>query len=103
MSESDQSNQPIDQARVQHVATLSRLHLSEDELVHFTGQLAQVLDYVHKLSELDVEQVEPLTTAIDMTNVLRPDAEQPGVPTETALNNAPDQSPPYFKVPKVLE
>jgi aspartyl-tRNA(Asn)/glutamyl-tRNA(Gln) amidotransferase subunit C len=103
MSDKQDQSPAIDQAQVQHVARLSRLHVSDAELSHFTGQLAQVLDYVHKLSELDVEHVEPLTTAIDMTNVLREDAEQAGLDVEQTLNNAPDRSEAYFKVPKVLE
>ena len=93
----------ISEAEVRHVARLSRLHLSDEAVSHFTSQLAQVLDYVNKLGELDVERVEPLTTAVDMANVLREDAEQPGLPVDQALANAPDQSEPYFKVPKVLE
>jgi len=100
----DMSDTPrISEAEVRHVARLSRLHLSEPAVTHFTGQLADVLDYVNKLGELEVDQVEPLTTAIDMANVLREDAEKAGMPVDEALANAPDQSPPYFKVPKVLE
>jgi aspartyl-tRNA(Asn)/glutamyl-tRNA(Gln) amidotransferase subunit C len=93
----------IREDEVRHVARLSRLHLSEAELAQFTGQLGQIIDYVNKLAELDVAEVEPLTTAIDMTNVLRDDAEVAGLTNDQALANAPDQSPPYFKVPKVLD
>ena len=92
----------IDAAQVRHVARLSRLHLSDDQLAQFTEQLGEVLDYVDKLSELDTTDVEPLATAMDMTNVLRQDAAETGLTNEQALHNAPDQSPPYFKVPKVI-
>jgi aspartyl-tRNA(Asn)/glutamyl-tRNA(Gln) amidotransferase subunit C len=93
----------IREDEVRHVAQLSRLTLSDAELHRFTDQLGQVLDYVNKLGELDLDNVEPLTTAIDQSNVLREDTEQPGLAVEQTLANAPDQAPPYFKVPKVFE
>jgi len=40
--------------------------------------------------------------AVDMSNVLRPDEPQPGLPNDAVLANAPDAEPPFFKVIKVL-
>jgi aspartyl-tRNA(Asn)/glutamyl-tRNA(Gln) amidotransferase subunit C len=94
---------PISESEVRHVANLSRLDLSDAELAQFTDQLGQVLEYVNKLAELDLEGVEPLTTAIDQSNVLRPDQPEEGLSVDQALHNAPDQAPPFFKVPKVFE
>jgi aspartyl-tRNA(Asn)/glutamyl-tRNA(Gln) amidotransferase subunit C len=88
--------------QVRHVAKLSRLRLREEEVHPFAQQLSKVLDYVSKLGELNLDCVEPMTNAMDLTNVLREDVEQPGMPVEQALSNAPEQSPPFFKVPKVL-
>ncbi len=87
---------------VRHVAKLSRLHLSDEEVHHFTEQLAAVLGYIGKLNELDVDGVEPMAHPLELANVLRPDVEQPGIDTDTALANAPAKTPPFFKVPKVL-
>jgi aspartyl-tRNA(Asn)/glutamyl-tRNA(Gln) amidotransferase subunit C len=92
----------ITEADVRHVAKLSRLHVSDDEVHHFTEQLAAVLDYIGKLNELDVDAVEPMAHPLELVNVLRADREQPGMTTDSALANAPAKSPPYFKVPKVL-
>jgi aspartyl-tRNA(Asn)/glutamyl-tRNA(Gln) amidotransferase subunit C len=94
--------QTITEADVRHVAKLSRLHVSDDEVHHFTEQLSAVLNYISKLNELDVEGVEPMAHPLDLINVIRPDQEQPGISTESALLNAPAKTPPYFKVPKVL-
>lgn len=94
--------QTITEADVRHVAKLSRLRLSDEEITGFTSQLAHVLDYISKLNELDVEGVEPMAHAADITNALRDDEPQPGMPTNAALANAPAQHPPFFKVPKVL-
>lgn len=87
---------------VRQVAKLSRLYVSDEDVHHFTEQLAAVLDYISKLNELDVDGVEPMAHPLELVNVLRPDVEQPGIPTDTALANAPAKTPPFFKVPKVL-
>ena len=89
---------------VRHVAKLSRLSLSDAEVPKFARELNHVLDYIGKLGELDkeIEGVEPMAHALDLTNVLREDAERQGLTVEQALANAPDAEPPFFKVPKVL-
>ena len=88
--------------QVRQVAKLSRLRLSDEEVHHFAGQLSAVLGYVSKLNELDVEHVEPMAHAADVSNVLREDQPQPGMPVDSALSNAPDAAGSFFKTPKVL-
>ena len=88
---------------VRKVAKLARLELSEEEIHHFAGQLSKVLDYVSKLSELDVEGVEPMVHAMETSNVLREDEARDGMPVEDALKNAPEPEPPFIAVPKVID
>lgn len=88
---------------VRHIALLSRLELSDDELDMFTGHLAQILDYVEKLKELDVDNVQPTSHPIPMFNVMREDEVKPSLPQEEALKNAPDRADPYFRAPKATE
>ncbi|MBN2325698.1 MAG: Asp-tRNA(Asn)/Glu-tRNA(Gln) amidotransferase subunit GatC [Candidatus Omnitrophica bacterium] len=88
---------------VRHIALLSRLELSDDEVELYTGHLAEVLKYVEKLKELDVDDVEPTSHAIPMFNVMREDEVMPSLPQEDALENAPDRADPYFRVPKTTE
>ena len=92
----------ISTEEVRHVAQLSRLQLSDREVEHFTSQLGRVLDYVSKPNELNVEGVEPMAHALDLSNVLREDEARPGLGVDAALANAPDADSPFFKVPKVL-
>ncbi|QDU33467.1 Aspartyl/glutamyl-tRNA(Asn/Gln) amidotransferase subunit C [Poriferisphaera corsica] len=96
------SEQKITEEDVRHVAKLSRLRLNDDEIHHFTEQLEAVLGYISKLNELDVEGVEPMAHAMDMSNVLREDIEVDGISTKDALKNAPASDDAYFEVPKVL-
>ncbi len=94
--------QLITDSDVRHVAKLARLHLSDDEVFATTTQLGSVLGYVSMLLELDVSGIEPLTHALDQTNVLREDAPSPGLPVDEALKNAPDRDGDFFVVPKVI-
>ena len=92
----------ISQDDVRHVAKLSRLKLSDEQVAHFAEQLSAVLEHVSKLSELNVDNVEPLAHPLDLRNVLREDREEPGMATAKLLASAPDSDEPYFKVIKVL-
>lgn len=85
-----------------HVAKLSRLRLTDEEIEHFGEQLSNVLGYMSKLGELDVEGVEPMAHALDVTNVLREDVPVAGMPTGDALMNAPQKANEFFRVPKIL-
>ncbi len=92
----------ITEQDVRHVAKLARLRLTDEQIQQFTAQLGDVLEYIGKLGELDLDGVEPMAHALDLSNVLREDAEKQGLSVEAALANAPAQSPPFFKVPKVM-
>lgn len=89
--------------QVRHVAKLARLRLDDAQVSQMAEKLSAVLDYVGKLKELDVDGVEPMAHAMEMSNVLRDDVEKPGMPIDQVLANAPDQTPPFFNVPKVID
>jgi len=93
----------IDKQLVRQVARLARLELTDEETVMFAGQLAAILDYIAKLSELDTKDVEPLAHCLPIHNVFRPDEPRPGLSVEQALANAPDRQDDYFKVPRILD
>lgn len=84
------------------VAKLGRLTLTDEEIPQYAERLSAVLGFVSKLGELNVDDVEPMAHAGDMTNVLRDDVARDGIAVDVALDNAPDKSPPFFKVPKVI-
>lgn len=88
--------------QVRHVAKLARLRLSEEEVDRFGYQLANVLNYVSQLGELDVEGVEEMAHPLDLVNVLRDDEPTQPLDVEVALRNAPAREGRFFAVPKVL-
>jgi aspartyl-tRNA(Asn)/glutamyl-tRNA(Gln) amidotransferase subunit C len=93
----------ITRKEVEHVATLARLKLEEEEIATFTGQMDAILSYVDKLSELKTEGIIPTSHAVPMENAFRPDEVRPSIGTENALGNAPERVEGFFKVPKVIE
>ncbi len=94
---------PGPQFDVRYVAHLARLSLTPEEERTFGAQLGQVLDYIEKLKELDVDNVEPTGHAVPLVNVTRPDVVAPSLPHDAALRNAPAQSGGLFVVPKIVE
>jgi aspartyl-tRNA(Asn)/glutamyl-tRNA(Gln) amidotransferase subunit C len=89
----------ISREQVKHVARLSRLALSEDELERFGEQLGAILEAVGKVAELDLSDVEPTAHPLDLVNVFGEDEPRPSLPLEEALANAPDPEGGFFGVP----
>jgi aspartyl-tRNA(Asn)/glutamyl-tRNA(Gln) amidotransferase subunit C len=101
----------IDRAQVRHVARLARLSLTPAEEEKFAAQLSHVLDYIEKLSAVDVSAVQPLAFAGDLEQppgappgaALRPDEVLPGIAREDALAAAPASNGIVFLVPRIIE
>ena len=87
---------------VAHVARLARLHLTEDELVTFTGQLDAVLGHTADVESLDLDDVPPTSHPYPLTNVLRDDVVLPSLDRAEVLAQAPDVEDHQFKVPPAL-
>ena len=89
----------IERDQVLHVARLARLRLSEEEVERMTGELSGILEHVDRISNLDLEGVEPTSHVVALENVLRPDEPRPSLPREAALANAPEPLNGAFRVP----
>ena len=88
--------------QVAHVARLARLDLTEDELEHYTDQLAAILDHAADIEALDLEGVEPMTHPVPLVNVLREDLVRPCLDRDEVLAAAPAAESGRFKVPPIL-
>jgi len=89
----------IDRDQVLHVARLARLRLDDGEVERMAGELSGILDHVERISELDLEGVEPTSHVIELVNVLRPDEPRPSWPPDEVLKRAPDPADGAFRVP----
>ena len=88
---------------VGYVARLARINLSEAEAKVFQKQLDDVLQYVEKLRQADISDVEPAAHALPIFNVFREDTPRDWFTAEQALSNAPRKANGLFIVPKVVE
>jgi aspartyl-tRNA(Asn)/glutamyl-tRNA(Gln) amidotransferase subunit C len=84
---------------VLHVARLSRLALSEQEIEPMARELSAVLEHIAKMGELDLSDVPPTSHVVEVTGALRPDEPQPSLPREVVLAQAPAVSDGGFLVP----
>lgn len=89
----------IDRDQVLHVARLARLRLSDDEVERMSSELSSILEHVDRISELELEGVEPTSHVVALENVLRPDEPRESLPRERALEQAPDPADDAFRVP----
>lgn len=92
----------ISKEQVEYIAKLARLSLTEAEKETYARQLGSILGYIAKLNELDTTNVPPTSHVVHIEHAFRPDQTRPGLTQDEALANAPDPSPPFFRVPKVI-
>ncbi|MDB2673505.1 Asp-tRNA(Asn)/Glu-tRNA(Gln) amidotransferase subunit GatC [Akkermansiaceae bacterium] len=88
---------------VRYVANLARINLSDEEVTRFSTQLEDIMGYIEKLGEVDVEGIEPSAHPIEMSNRVRKDEPAPSLPAEGFLQNTPDQANGQLRVPKVVD
>ncbi len=90
----------IDVARI---CELAHFCLSEEERDRFQKELEPIVAYVRKLTELDLDGVEPTKFGQPVSNVLREDIVEPSLAHDTVLANAPDADENEFRMPKIVE
>ncbi|HKZ78213.1 MAG TPA: Asp-tRNA(Asn)/Glu-tRNA(Gln) amidotransferase subunit GatC [Pyrinomonadaceae bacterium] len=97
---------PITKADIEKVAQLAHVEMATEELEIFGPQIAEIVNYVEQLREIDTSNIEPsiggLTPEGERTEASRPDEVGPSLGQKTALAEAPDPASGHFRVPKVL-
>ena len=93
---------PITREEVAHLAMLSRLALSEDELDRFAGQLDVIIAAVARVQEVAADGIPPTSHAVPVTNVFREDVIVPPLGAEAVLDQAPAAEDGRFRVPRIL-
>lgn len=94
---------PVNRDEILKIASLAKLHLSDEEVSLYTDQINEILEYMNQLDELDTEDIEPLSHVLDQINMTRKDEQTPSLTREEALKNAPKSDDDYFIVPNVID
>ena len=93
----------LSKEETRHIASLSRIDLKDQELEIFQKTLANILDYIEKLKNLDVSGVKPTSHVLPLQDVFREDRTRPSLSQKEALSLAIAQTRGSFKVPQVIE
>lgn len=89
--------------QIKHVAKLSKLSFSDEELADFTDEFSRIIDMVEQLQAVDTEGVKPTYHGNQLINVLREDKAIKRNKTEELLKNAPLAEGGFIQVPAILE
>ena len=94
----------ITKEKVEHIAKLAKLQLSEEEKEKYSGELSKVVDYIEELNQIDIGDVEPTAQVSGLLNRLRPDIAHdcPSVDQKLALSSANCGPTGLVKVKKIL-
>ena len=93
----------IDAATVRKVARLARIAEPEARIEPLARELSGIMDWIEQLAKVDIEGVEPMTSAVSQPAPLRDDVVTEGGDPERVLANAPRRAGDFFVVPKVVE
>lgn len=88
---------------VRKITFLSRIKVDESDLEGLSGELSGILDWIEQLQQVDVDNVEPLASVVELTQPMRQDIITDGGKQSKILANAPEAVDGYFTVPKVVE
>ena len=93
----------IDRATAAKVAKLARIRVEEADLPALADEFNAILGFIEQLQELDVSDVEPMTSVTPMRLPRREEVVSDGNQQAAVLSNAPDAREGFFAVPKVVE
>jgi aspartyl-tRNA(Asn)/glutamyl-tRNA(Gln) amidotransferase subunit C len=93
----------INEATVRKIAHLARIKVSDEEAKALESELSSILDWVEQLNEVDTDNVEPMTSAVETAMKMREDVVTDGGYANRITRNAPMSDDNFFVVPKVVE
>ena len=94
----------IDEKITLKIASLAKIELTDQEIKEYSKDLTNILKWMEELKEVDVSNVQPVTSVTKNELFEREDiAYKNTLEQEKILLNAPEKVGEYFTVPKVIE
>jgi aspartyl-tRNA(Asn)/glutamyl-tRNA(Gln) amidotransferase subunit C len=93
----------LTEKEVRKIAKLSRIRLTDEEVVHFGKEISGILNWIEMLQEVNTDNVPRMASVSNISLQLRDDAVTDGNYRDAVLANAPDARYGCFAVPKVVE
>ncbi len=88
---------------IEHIANLSSLNLSEDEIDGYAKDMQEIISFVDKINELDTSDIAESAFALDSYNVFRKDEVKESFDRELLLQNAPSSNGVQYQLPPIIE
>ena len=83
--------------------TVRRIAMDDRQATEMEAELNALLAWVEQLSEVDCENVAPMTSVVEQRLGMREDAVTDGGYADDLMKNAPQSEDHFFVVPKVVE
>lgn len=98
-------NKILTKTNILHLANLSRLKLTEDEINKYWSQLEDTVEYVKNLEELDTKNILPTSQTTNLSNVGFDDGEinTRALTQIDATKNAKNTKKGYFVVNRIMQ
>ena len=93
----------IDKDTAARVANLARISIPDEELENVAKELSNIIGFMEQLNEVNVNNVEPMTSVTPTVLKKRTDVVNDGNQQSKVLSNAPDTREGFFAVPKVVD
>ena len=93
----------IDKDTAARVANLARISIPDEELENVAKELSNIIGFMEQLNEVNVDNVEPMTSVTPTVLKKRTDIVNDGNQQSKVLSNAPDTREGFFAVPKVVD
>ncbi len=87
----------MDKKTLNHIAELSRINLSDEELEKFTPQMQTILESAKQLQDVNTDSVQPMKRHVSFSD-LREDVAETSLTQEEVLSNAKYKENGHVKV-----
>ena len=88
---------------VRHLAGLSRIQVTDEEVASLATQLSLIVDSVATINKAVDASIPATSHPIAMANVFRPDVVEPSLAQKDALSGSPDSDQGRFRVAAILD
>jgi len=100
----------IDEKLVKHVADLSRINVTQEEIPNLVSYMQQVLGHFEELSKINTDNVEPFISPVFesaqenlSSRIFREDSKKDSLNVHQVLKNAPLFQEGQFKIKSVID
>ena len=88
---------------IEHIAKLSMLNLSDEEITRYTKDMEQIVGFANKINDIDTSEIEESAFALDAKNVFRKDEIRESFDRDLLLSNAPNSNGEAYSLPNVMD